>query len=175
MKLCRVKGSADQPGYKLNLNEVNFLDCPQDLYGKYLSGYLPWTIQTKGLLLKSDWKPEDFSRDAVAGWILPFLTLDPTGDLFLTGCLYWGAIDEGLAQADRLGWGQTELGHVEKVMTTKLGEKTETDETGNKKTVGVSFLSKKQISWINRRIKAGVRAFVNDMILSGRGVVRVRK
>jgi len=156
-------------GESLKFKDAEYDKLPPTAYGAFLSGYLPGILNVKDWLLKSDWKPDDFSRDQIMTWLGPFNShADPTKDLRLKSLFVVGALDEGLRQPDRLGWGQFELSQAEKNLTMPLGMDYE-------KKKEIVFLPKHQMEWAKKVIKSSTRGFVNDVAMSFRGVVRTRR
>lgn len=153
--------------YQVDLSDKNLLAINSGAYGAYLSSYLPGMMNVKDLMLKTDWKPDDISPDAVQGWFSPFDKVDPADFIQLKVYLVMGMFDEGLKNADRLGWGQNEIFQAVRVLMKEQGR---TDDGKP-----IVFINPKQMDFIINRLNVRFRAMGADFMNSLRGLTRVRK
>ncbi len=182
-RIMRLGEDGNEAVYRgLDRSEAEFRNLQPESYGTYLAGYLPGIIKAKVMLLKSDWKPDDFSIDQIATWPYPFRQADPspTQELGLREYLVIGAFDEGLKQSKTLNWGQVEVADAVRNLTkphraliVRLGEETHEEE---EKEVEAQFLTKTQMDWVLSEIdRWGLRRFSADFLAGVRGTIRVRR
>jgi len=154
-----------------NIDELDFRSLETGAYAKFIAGYIPSIMRVNELMLKSDWTPDDFSVDQIAGWIYPFKHADPTGALLLKEWFLGGAISEGLRQGPRKGWGQVQLAEVVRNLTTSI------EARGSKQDqlARTAFMTRLQVENVLRRINAYAKSMGADFSAGLQGVKRVRK
>jgi len=168
LRLNRIQEGEDYEQFRLDFKSANYRHLSPRAYGQFLASYIPGILNAKDKLLKSDWKPDDFSRDTIME-LLPWFDThaDKTRDLRLKVYFVLGALDEALLQGERLGWGNTEVGQVEDLLTSPVG----LGEEGQP----VAFLKREQWDYVASTLREWWRAFGNDFIMGSRGVQRVRR
>lgn len=143
-----TKSPADQPDKveMLPIKELEYNLIRPDEYTTWLGETVAGYLVFKSLCLKTTWKREDFSSDAIESYVAPSNAADPEQVLrlrseFILG-VFWSIYKRG--EAVNLGWDAPALGIAEAHLTSRIK---------TKKGTLPAYLAPKQLEWVENTLR----------------------
>lgn len=99
LAINRVDKEVTTSNLPINFKALKYEELPANVFSDYYSKYLPALKTTEAYLLKSDWKPSDFTKDKINDMYVAFRYSDPGDVFYLRGTFIAGVLEENLKGA----------------------------------------------------------------------------